>query len=138
MKQRETLVIQSDPNNINMVDDWAERIADEMGFSSDERDDIAICVTEAVNNAIIHGNGQDPSKRVIIEFIKKKNELRVKVRDEGGGFDPSEVDDPTKPENLLKPCGRGIHIIRKLMDDVWIDCLKEGCQTTLVKRRRRR
>ena len=136
MKQKETLVIQSDPNNINTVDDWAERIADEMGFSFDERDDIAICVTEVVNNAIIHGNDMDREKRVVIEFQKLKGELRVTIRDEGGGFDHMSVDDPTKPENLMKPCGRGIHIIRKLMDDVRFNFDKKGMKVTLVKKRR--
>ena len=136
MKQRETLTIYSDPNNIVAVDEWAERIAQEMGFSENERDDIAISVTEAVNNAIVHGNGADPHKRVVIELSQAGDELRVSVRDEGRGFDPAKVEDPTRPENLMKPYGRGIHIIRQLMDDVNVDHLKRGCRVTMVKRRK--
>ena len=136
MKDKEKLIIGSDPDNIFTVDEWAERIAEEMGFAPDERDDIAISVTEAVNNAIVHGNGQDPTKRVFIEFVKERNELRVSVCDEGGGFNPECIDDPTKPENLMKPFGRGVLIIRSLMDEVDFQCLGEGMKVTLVKRRR--
>ncbi len=135
MSQSETLVIQSDPDNVVTVDEWAERIAEEMGFTEDHRDDIAISVTEAVNNAICHGNNNDPNRRVIIEFDKGKDALKVSVRDEGGGFNPGDVDDPRKPENLMKPCGRGLLIIRKLMDEVWFACRKNGMQVVMVKRR---
>jgi serine/threonine-protein kinase RsbW len=136
MAKRETLVIQSDPDNIRQVDEWAERIAEEMGFSEDERDDIAISVTEAVNNAIIHGNKQDARKRVVIEFIKNEAVLTVLVHDEGGGFDVETVDDPTKPENLMKPWGRGVHILRTLMDEVHFTYTKKGFVVTLMKWRK--
>jgi serine/threonine-protein kinase RsbW len=135
MPQSETLVIQSDPDNVVKVDEWAERIAVEMGFSEDHRDDIAISVTEAVNNAISHGNENDPNRRVVVEFEKGKDALKVTVRDEGGGFNPKDVDDPRKPENLMKPCGRGLLIIRKLMDEVSFSCGKNGMQVIMVKRR---
>jgi serine/threonine-protein kinase RsbW len=136
MRRRETLTIFSDPNNIVAVDEWAERIAEEMGFDEDDRDDIAISVTEAVNNAIVHGNNADPYKQVVIELSTDNGELRVSVMDEGRGFDLGEVPDPTIPENLMKPFGRGIHIIRRLMDDVWIDRLQTGCRVTMIKRRK--
>jgi serine/threonine-protein kinase RsbW len=136
MRRRETLTIFSDPNNIVAVDEWAERIAEEMGFDEGERDDIAISVTEAVNNAIVHGNDADPHKRVVIELSQEDDELRVSVRDEGRGFDLVKVPDPTRAENLMKPYGRGIHIIRRLMDEVWIDRLETGCRVTMIKRRK--
>jgi serine/threonine-protein kinase RsbW len=136
-EQRETLVIQSDPDKVVEVDEWAERIAQEMGFSPDERFDIAISVTEAVNNAIVHGNARDRTKRVVIAFTKKENELEVSVRDEGKGFNHRLVADPTIPENLMKPSGRGILIIRTLMDDVHFRGLDEGMEVVMVKRRRR-
>ena len=135
MTQSETLVIQSDPDNVVKVDEWAERIAVEMGFTEDHRDDIAISVTEAVNNAISHGNENDPNRRVIIEFEKRKDSLKVTVRDEGCGFNLIDVDDPRKPENLMKPCGRGVLIIRKLMDEVSFTYGKNRMQVVMVKRR---
>lgn len=135
MAQSETLVIQSDPDNVVKVDEWAERIAVEMGFTEDHRDDIAISVTEAVNNAISHGNDNDPNRRVIIEFDKRKDSLKVTVRDEGCGFNLGDVDDPRKPENLMKPCGRGVLIIRKLMDEASFSYGKNGMQVVMVKRR---
>jgi len=138
MKKSETLVIQSDPNNVTLVDEWAERIAKEMRFTPDERFDIAISVTEAVNNAIVHGNGGDHSKRVSIEFIKKEDELIVSVRDEGNGFNHRLVYDPTTPENLMKPSGRGLLIIRTLMDEVRFQSLQEGMEIILVKRKQRK
>jgi serine/threonine-protein kinase RsbW len=137
MKRRETLTIFSDPNNIVAVDEWAERIAEDMGFDEGDRDDIAISVTEAVNNAIVHGNDADPQKRVVIELLQENGEVRVSVQDEGRGFDLDEVPDPTIPENLMKPFGRGIHIIQRLMDDVWIDRFKSGCRITMIKRRKK-
>ena len=136
MKQRETLVIQSEPDKVVLVDEWAERIAKEMRFSPDERFDIAISVTEAVNNAIVHGNRGDRSKRVVIEFVKKENELVVLVRDEGNGFNHRLIYDPTTPENLMKPSGRGLLIIRTLMDEVRFQSLKEGMEVILIKRKK--
>ena len=75
-------------------------------------------VSEALANAMIYGNHRDPSKRVRVEVDLGADQVAVVVRDEGHGFDPLSVDDPTLPENLEEPGGRGIFLIRELMDEV--------------------
>jgi serine/threonine-protein kinase RsbW len=78
-------------------------------------------VTEALANAILYGNRRDPEKRVRIAVALNEDAVEVEVRDEGSGFDPRLVPDPTLPENLERPGGRGIFLLRKLMDDVQYD-----------------
>ena len=75
-----------------------------------------VCTVEAVRNAIIHGNRLDPNKEVFVEFESLENELSFKFRDEGRGFDFANIPDPTASENLEKPYGRGIFLIRNLSD----------------------
>ena len=75
-------------------------------------------LTEAIANAILYGNGRDPAKKVRIELRFDDAGIRVQVTDEGRGFDPATVPDPTLPENVSKPTGRGIFLMRALMDDV--------------------
>lgn len=95
--------------------------------------DIAISVTEIVNNSIIHGNKNDEAKTVSLSIDKSGSELRFTITDQGRGFDPDEVDDPLKEENLLKEVGRGIFIVRSLMDSVDIQSDSHGSTVTLVK-----
>lgn len=64
-------------------------------------------LTEALSNAMLYGNSDDPSKRVLVEVALQAGRLEARVTDQGPGFDPSTVPDPTTPENITKPCGRG-------------------------------
>lgn len=83
------------------------------------RDAIDLALREALVNAIVHGNQRDPAKRVTVEgYLLPGRQVLVVVRDEGRGFDPASLDDPTKPENLERPAGRGIFLIRQFMDEV--------------------
>jgi anti-sigma regulatory factor (Ser/Thr protein kinase) len=75
-------------------------------------------VAEALANAMIYGNGSDPHKRVRVEVELSSHEVALQVYDEGAGFDPGQVPDPTLPENLDGTGGRGIFLIRELMDEV--------------------
>jgi len=127
------LVLASDVENVEKVEELTERITKAMRFSEDECDSIAIAVTEAVNNAIIHGNKQDPQKKVYLKILADKNTLRVVVQDEGRGFNPDNLPDPLDPDNLLKESGRGIFILKSLMDDVSFDFSPKGTILTLIK-----
>ena len=81
--------------------------------------DILISLTEAVNNAIIHGNGENRSKNVLIEHVYRKNQgLTFEISDEGSGFDYNSIPDPTKVENLEKPGGRGVFLMHQLSDRI--------------------
>ena len=81
--------------------------------------DIEIGVNEALTNAVVHGNHEDSSKRVfVISRSSEDGEVSITIRDQGQGFDSSGVPDPTAPENVLSSHGRGIYLIRSLMDEV--------------------
>ncbi|MFQ5865603.1 MAG: ATP-binding protein [bacterium] len=130
------VTIPSRLEEIETVEKLAERAADEMKFNDEEKDSLAIAVTEAVNNAIIHGNKKDIKKKVHIKFVLQANKLIITVKDEGKGFDPNSVSDPLAPENLLKESGRGIFILSTLMDDVKFNFEKDGTEIQLIKEKR--
>lgn len=129
------MTIRSSLEEIESVEKMAERAADKMKFSEEERDSLAIAVTEAVNNAIIHGNKQDRRKRVNLRFEFEDEKLIVKIKDQGTGFNPDLISDPLAPENLLKESGRGVFILSTLMDEVKFN-FDKGTEITLVKIRK--
>jgi serine/threonine-protein kinase RsbW len=79
---------------------------------------IMIAVTEAVNNAIKHGNANNSRKNVYLSLILNDNLLKFTIKDEGAGFNYKNLPDPTSPENLEKPGGRGIFLMKHLSDEV--------------------
>lgn len=89
-----------------------------MGLSKDQLADVAISVTEVVNNAIVHGNKNDPQKKVTLRIMVDKSSVTIEVEDEGQGFNPCCLPCPITEENLLKEVGRGVFIVRSLMDKV--------------------
>ncbi len=89
-------------------------------------------LTEALANAMLYGNAHDPSKRVRVEVTLENGRLEARVTDEGSGFDPSTIPDPTEPENILKSGGRGLFLMRQMLDEVSYN--DEGNQVTLVLR----
>ncbi len=112
------LTLVSDPKNITVVESFVERLVDKYKISPDIYGNILISLTEAVTNAIKHGNNGDQSKRVFVKLKRAKDKLAFQVSDEGGGFDFDHLPDPTAPENLLKIGGRGVFLMRQLSDDV--------------------
>lgn len=129
----EKMEIFSSVDELERVDEVTERIAASMGFTEDARADLGICVTEAVNNAIGHAHKYDVSLKIEIEFRCYSESLHVLIRDHGGGFDVEALPDPTAPENLLKDHGRGVLLIRTLMDAVVVHRLADGMLIELVK-----
>ena len=91
---------------------------------------------EAVTNAIRHGNRQVPDRLVRIAYRFEDDEVTIRVEDEGEGFDPEAVPDPTLPENLLRPSGRGIFYMRRFMDRVEIGRAPGGGTVVTMTRRR--
>jgi len=110
--------ISSKQDQLKKVVDFVEGLAQRVGFSEDAIVDIAISVSEAVNNAILHGNKKNPRKKVHVLAATNENSLVLRVRDEGRGFTPVDVCDPRDPDNLMKCSGRGILIQKSLMDEV--------------------
>ncbi len=89
-------------------------------------------LTEALSNAMLYGNGHDPSKRVRVEVSLSNGRIEAWVTDQGPGFNPSSVPDPTAPENVLKCGGRGLFLMRQLLDEVSYN--DRGNQVRLVLR----
>ena len=89
-------------------------------------------LTEALSNAMLYGNADDPQKRVRVEVTLAGGQLKARVTDQGRGFDPGAVPDPTRPENLDKANGRGLFLMRQLLDEVSFN--DRGNEVTLVLR----
>jgi len=94
---------------------------------------IKLALEEALTNAVRHGNGCDPSKKVTVRYAVNGTKAVIAVRDEGPGFNPDELPDPTCPERLSMPCGRGVMLIRAYMDEV--EYREGGREIYFVKRR---
>jgi serine/threonine-protein kinase RsbW len=112
------LKLSSNPRNVSLVESFVEKVVQRYKLSPDKYGDILISLTEAVNNAIIHGNQADESKSVQIQCSKRSNTISFSVSDEGPGFDPRNIPDPTAPENLLKVGGRGVFLMKQLSDEL--------------------
>ena len=109
----------SDPRNVSRIDSLVQKIVHDFRISPNKYGDILVSLTEAVNNAIVHGNRRDASKKVKIDYRRiHHNRLAISVSDQGDGFDPKQVSDPTCPENLEKCGGRGVYLMRQLCDDI--------------------
>jgi serine/threonine-protein kinase RsbW len=111
------LTLSSDPCHVSQVEPFVDEIAQRYRLSSDTHDNMLISVTEAVTNAIIHGNGKDQRKKVSISLHRDIDAIEVRVSDQGPGFDPSAVPDPTAPENLERCGGRGLFLMQQLSDE---------------------
>ncbi len=135
-----SVTIPSNLEWLSVVDKVVEGIVEPMELSEEEVNAIAISVVEAGTNAIQHGNKHDESLPVDFAFTIDDDCIRVAVRDRGPGFDVEKVmsADPTQPENILAPRGRGIFIMRSLMDQVSFEIVEgEGCWAILRKARQR-
>ncbi len=134
MSDQTKLTIPSDPMKLEEVDSFMVRWIKGLPFTEDQLDDVGISLSEAVNNAIEHGNAGDISKQVTIVLTRIEGGIRIEVTDQGGGFNPDCVADPTDPENLLSESGRGLLILEHLMDEVDVTHGPTGTHVVLVKR----
>jgi serine/threonine-protein kinase RsbW len=106
------------PEKINLIESLVEDLKVELNLTEELEANILVSLSEAVNNAILHGNKLDPTKMVKLKMLKNPGEIIFYVEDEGPGFDEKEIKDPTAVENLDKPTGRGIFLMRNLADQV--------------------
>jgi len=105
-----------------------------LGYDEDHRFAVRLAFEEALVNAMRHGNRMDPSCQVRLAYRVSPERVEIRITDEGNGFDPASVPDPTADENLCKPCGRGIMLMRSYMDEV--SYTSSGREVHLVKYRR--
>ncbi len=127
------------PSRIEAIDEAvraAMRFANRLRMGEEARFGIDMAVREAVTNAVLHGNQRDENKRVEVSFADSATALVITVRDEGAGFDPEAVPDPTAAQNLLKPSGRGILFMRSFMDAVeWQHHPQGGTVVRMTKKK---
>jgi serine/threonine-protein kinase RsbW len=114
----ENLKISSESQNIRLVEQVIDEICEEFKVNEDRYGNILIAVTEAVNNAIHHGNHNNPDKSVTIGYHLEPGGIIFSIQDEGPGFDFMNLPDPTAPENIDKINGRGIFLMKNLSDDI--------------------
>jgi serine/threonine-protein kinase RsbW len=126
------------PNDLRAIErsvDYLMEKGREVGFDHDRlRLNFRVGLTEALANAMLYGNCRDPRKRVKVEACFAEREIRVRVTDEGRGFDPEAVLDPTLPANRVRPGGRGIYLIRQLMDRVEFNARGNSITMILLSR----
>lgn len=113
-----SIQVPSMTENIRMIESFIDNAKDKFHLDDDIYGNIMIAVTEAVNNAIKHGNNNNKAKNVHLSLSLEDSLLKFVVKDEGSGFNYENLPDPTAPENLEKPGGRGIFLMKHLSDEV--------------------
>jgi serine/threonine-protein kinase RsbW len=127
------LQFSSDTKYLENVEKLSSKVARYANLSESDSDDLGIVTTELVNNAIHHGNKNDPEKQVRITFTVDDQKIELRIIDQGGGFNPDKLKDPLAPENLLNENGRGIFLIRNLMDGLEFKFSDTGTETIVTK-----
>lgn len=129
-KTLKRLRIESVMSSLRKVESAIDEITVKLKIKQDNYGKILVATLEAVNNAIKHGNKSNPEKTVDVLITMDGNEMMVKVTDEGEGFDPASVPDPTRPENIEELSGRGVFLMSKLADSIRFN--KTGNSVTMT------
>lgn len=118
METCQCITFKSSSENISIVERVINEVCEQHEVNEDHYGNLLIALTEAVNNAILHGNQNNPEKTVSLEYNSTNDSLDFRVKDEGPGFDFDNLPDPTDPVNIEKPNGRGVFLMRNLADEV--------------------
>ena len=124
------LKIKSRLENIAKVESMIETLKVQYSINDEQYGNMLLASVEAVTNAIEHGNNLDEKKEVNIEARKSESAFQLSIQDQGKGFNPDRIPDPTKPEFREQPDGRGVFLMRKLADEV---CFSDGGRCVLMK-----
>jgi len=111
---------------LDPVHNLTEQLIAQVGFSEDESYWMVTAVREAVTNALLHGNNEQPGTFVEVEFEMIPDGIRITITDQGEGFDPAALPDPVSKEHLMNSSGRGVYLMQQLMDEVTFDFPAEG------------
>ncbi len=120
------LVITSNPKFVGKVEGFLEKVNKRTQLNDIQFNKLLVAATEAVNNGIIHGNKRDPHKKVILSCEINNSSLVIRVEDEGPGVNPASLPDPLSEENLMRENGRGVFLMRSLMDVVEFEKIPDG------------
>jgi serine/threonine-protein kinase RsbW len=126
------LEIESNARNLITIEEFVNYFAVDLDINAEKIPGLLLAITEASTNAIIHGNKSDESKLVTIDVDKEDGQLVIRVKDQGKGFNPALIPDPTETDNLLKDSGRGIYLMRVYMDDLKFNVTPQGTETILT------
>ncbi len=125
------LVLDSDPKLVTKVEGFLEKINTRLHLDETKYNKLLVATTEAVNNGIIHGNKRNVNKKVTLTCELSNTSLTVRVHDEGPGVNPSTLPDPLAEENLLRENGRGVFLMRSLMDEIEFSNSPEGSEVIM-------
>lgn len=114
----DVIVLSSDIQNVSIVEELIDNQSAVCELSDEIYGKLLLAVVEALNNAIVHGNKNSSEKKVTVHYQLNNEVIIYTISDEGDGFDPNSLPDPTAPENLEKDCGRGIFLMKNLADEV--------------------
>jgi serine/threonine-protein kinase RsbW len=114
----QNLVLPSNISSLSKLEAFIDELCEQYTIDEDNYGNILIALTEAVNNAITHGNKLRPDKMVLLSFGGNSKQIEFTITDEGNGFDYNNIPDPTHPENLEKVSGRGVFLMRSLADNI--------------------
>lgn len=132
-----TLTCNTDLRFIDLIQVVGSELLKHMSFTHEDGERLWLAIQEGIANAMRHGNLLDKHKPVKVTFIPSISTLEIRIEDEGRGVDLDTIPDPNLPENLLKPCGRGVHFMKRVMDTVAMERTASGSVLVLVKHRRR-
>ncbi len=135
--EEKELTIYSDVDELKKVEEFSKVLSKKASLAEEQTENMAIVLTELANNAIVHGNKFVAEKKIFFHATIQKNKLTVSVRDEGPGFDPSKLPNPTNPENLWKENGRGIFLVKNLVDEVEFKHTKKGMEIIITENRKK-
>ena len=133
--ENRALVLPSAIESVAEIEAAVEGICARAGFDEDTASNIAMVSREAAINAAKHGNGFSPDKKISVNLQRSEDGVRICIADEGEGLDPSTLPDPLDPANLLRSSGRGVFLMRAIMDEVHFRQLEPGTEVTLIKHR---
>ena len=117
-KMYKRLKIESKMSNLRVIENAIDEMTGAIGINQDNYGKILVATLEAVNNAITHWNKSIDHKLVDVEIEFENNQIKISVTDEGEGFDPKKIPDPTMPENIEELSGRGVFLMTKLADSI--------------------
>lgn len=132
-----TLTCNTDLRFIDLIQVVGSELLKHMSFTHEDGERLWLAIQEGIANAMRHGNKLDKKKPIKVTFIPSLTALEIRIEDQGSGADLDAVPNPNLPENLLKPCGRGVHFMKQVMDSVVMESGATGSILVLTKQRRR-
>ena len=119
---------------LEKIEQITSAITSELEFAESVKDDLSIAVTELFNNALHHGNKGDETKHITITFRIVNQCLQISVQDQGNGFRPEKLRDPLAPENIYEASGRGLFLVKQLVDDLRFNITNKGSEIIIIKK----